>query len=42
VCLLAADYGLVVGLVHDYASQLSAPAQAKLFGGNAAKFYRRR
>ena len=42
VCLLAADYGLVAGLVHDYAAQLSAEAQAKLFGGNAAKFYLRR
>ena len=42
VCLLAADYGRVVSLIRDYAAQLSAPAQAKLFGGNAAKFYRRR
>ena len=39
VCLLAADYGRVVGLVGDYAAQFTAAAQAKLFGGNAAKFY---
>lgn len=42
VSLLAADYGQVVGLVRDYAAPLSTDAQAKLFGGNAARFYRRR
>jgi L-fuconolactonase len=39
VCQLAADYAQVVDLVGDYAAQFSADAQAKLFGGNAAKFY---
>lgn len=39
VCLLAASYDQVVGLARDYFSLLGAAANAKIFGGNAAKFY---
>ncbi len=39
VCLLAASYARQHALVADYARQFSEPAQAKLFGGNAARFY---
>ena len=39
VCLLAGGYARVFGLLNDYAAQFSAPARAKLFGGNAARFY---
>ena len=39
VCLLAADYARVFALVRDYLAPLPAPAQAKIFGGNAARFY---
>lgn len=40
VCLLAASYEEVHGLVADYFNQFSAETRAKFFGGNAAKFYR--
>ena len=39
VCLLAGEYPRVVNVVREYAAQFSAEAQAKLFGGNAARFY---
>lgn len=39
VCLVAATYDQVVGLVKDYFSTFSASEQAMLFGGNACKFY---
>jgi len=39
VCLLAGSYEKVFGLVNDYVSQSGADAGAKIFGGNAAKFY---
>lgn len=39
VCLLAASYNQVIDLVSDYFGSLGASAQAKVFGGNAAKFY---
>jgi L-fuconolactonase len=40
VCLLAASYEQVHGLVADYFRQFSTEAQRKFFGGNAAAFYR--
>ena len=40
VCLLAADYDRVLGLVAGYAERLSDAARAKLFGANAARIYR--
>jgi L-fuconolactonase len=39
VCLLAASYPRQHALVADYAVRFSPDAQAKLFGGNAARFY---
>jgi L-fuconolactonase len=39
VCLLAGSYEKVFGLVKDYVGQSGAAAEAKIFGGNAAKFY---
>lgn len=39
VCLLAAEYGPVLGLVEDYARQLTAPERDQVFGGTAARFY---
>ncbi len=39
VCTLAGSYAQVHGLVADYTRSLSAAARAKLFGGNATKFY---
>ena len=39
VCLLAAEYAQVFALVRDYLTPLSAEAQAKVLGGNAARFY---
>ena len=39
VCLLAAEYAQVFALVRDYIAPLSVEAQAKMFGGNAARFY---
>jgi len=42
VCLLAASYARQHALVADYAARFSPAAQAKLFGGNAARFYLQR
>lgn len=39
VCLLAANYARQHALIVDYAARQSPSAQAKLFGGNAARFY---
>lgn len=39
VCLVAASYGEMMAIVTDYFSTLSENEQAKIFGGNAAKFY---
>ena len=39
VCLLAASYVRQHALIADYAARLSPSAQAKLFGGNAVRFY---
>lgn len=39
VCLIAASYGEVVGIVKDYFSGFTAWEQEQLFGGNAALFY---
>jgi len=39
VCLLAADYREVWGLVDDYVSQFPASDRSMLFGNNAASFY---
>ena len=40
VCLLAADYGRVASLVHDWAERrLDAAQRRGLFGGNAARVY---
>ena len=40
VCLLAAGYEKVFGLVDDYVRQLTPAARDKFFGANAARFYR--
>lgn len=40
VCLLAAQYSKVCGLLRDYTATLPAVAQEKIFGANAARFYR--
>lgn len=42
VCLLAADYGAVMGLAQDYFARLSPADQGKVFGANALAFYQRR
>ncbi len=39
VCLLAGSYESVFELAQNYAARLGADAEAKVFGGNAAKFY---
>jgi L-fuconolactonase len=39
VCLLAGTYPQVLALTRDYFAKLLAEAQAKIFGGNAARFY---
>lgn len=39
VCLLAADYGQVKGIVHRFIEPLSPAAQAGIWGLNAAAFY---
>ena len=39
VCLLSGTYDQVHGLADEYVRKLSPPAQAKFWGGNAAKFY---
>jgi L-fuconolactonase len=40
VCLLAASYEQAHGLAAEYFKQFPAEVSAKLFGGNALKFYR--
>jgi L-fuconolactonase len=40
VCLLAGTYRRVKGLIDDYARSLSAADRERIFGLNAAKFYR--
>jgi len=40
VCLLAGDYGTVMGLVEDYMAGRPAAEREKVLGGNAARFYR--
>lgn len=39
VCNLAADYGRVFGVVHDYVESLSESEQRAVFGEVAARFY---
>jgi L-fuconolactonase len=39
VCLVAATYERVLGVVDEYAAALSADERGGLFGGNAARFY---
>jgi L-fuconolactonase len=39
VCLVAASYDRVVGVIDGYAAALSADERAALFGGIAARFY---
>jgi len=39
VCLVAAEYAQVVGIVEDYFAAFSKDERAGLFGGNAANFY---
>ncbi len=39
VCLVAASYEQVIGLVHDYFSTFSAHEQDLIFGENAIRFY---
>lgn len=39
VCLVAASYQQVIGLVKDYFSSYSVAEQEAFFGGNAIKFY---
>ncbi|HVU93973.1 MAG TPA: amidohydrolase family protein [Puia sp.] len=39
VCLVAASYDQVIGIVRDYFAQFSKDEQAAFFGGNAVKFY---
>jgi L-fuconolactonase len=39
VCLIAATYERVLGVVDEYAAALSADERDGLFGGNAARFY---
>lgn len=40
VCLLAASYEQVLQIVEEYVQGYPAEAKAKIFGGNAAQFYR--
>jgi L-fuconolactonase len=40
VCLLAAPYDRVLGVVADYAAALSAPEREALFGGTARRAYK--
>jgi len=39
VCLVAAEYGEVIGAVERYISKLSASEQSQIMGSNAIKFY---
>jgi L-fuconolactonase len=40
VCLLAGTYAQVKGLIEEYACGFERSAHEKIFGGNAARFYR--
>jgi len=40
VCLVAASYDQVIGIVRDYFTQFSNDEQTAFFGGNAIKFYK--
>ena len=40
VCLLAASYQQVLEIVEDYVQDCAADLKGKIFGGNAAQFYR--
>ncbi|MBE7172731.1 MAG: amidohydrolase family protein [Williamsia sp.] len=40
VCLVAASYPTMLGIVRDYFSSFSAHEQAQFFGGNATTFYK--
>ena len=40
VCLVAASYDQVIGIVRDYFAQFSKDEQAAFFGGNAINFYK--
>ncbi|GAA0542143.1 amidohydrolase family protein [Chitinophaga japonensis] len=40
VCLVAAEYAQVKGIVTDYISRLGAAEQAAIMGGNATAFYK--
>ena len=40
VCLLAASYRQVLEIVEDYVRDCAADVKGKIFGGNAAQFYR--
>jgi len=40
VCLVAGDYGRVMGAFKDYLDELSSADQEKVLGGNAAKLWR--
>lgn len=39
VCLVAAEYKAMKGIVENYTQQFSADEQQKIFGGNAVTFY---
>jgi L-fuconolactonase len=39
VCLVAASYPDMIGIVDDYFFASSDVEKSKVFGGNAAKFY---
>ena len=40
VCLLAAEYEEVLGIMQQFAGKLSATEQAQIMGGNAVEFYK--
>jgi L-fuconolactonase len=40
VCLVAASYEKMIGIVQDYYSSFTAPEQELIMGANAARFYR--
>lgn len=40
VCLLAAEYAAVFRLIENYTAKLSPSTRAKIFGDNAARFYK--
>ncbi|MBO9155373.1 amidohydrolase family protein [Chitinophaga sp. GCM10012297] len=40
VCLLAAEYEEVIGIVRQFVGKLSASEQTQIMGGNAAEFYK--